>query len=389
MSGFVPFLLILFALGVVLRIDFFFTIFYLFTGIYLLSRFWVGRIKKGLRAERHVTSHAFIGDPVTLELMIKNAGWLPIPWIELLVTLPAELTTPWQPELAHLNPNDEQSLSHSFIPHKRGYYPVGQLAIASGDVFGIVPRFQLRIAPDYLTVYPRIVPLQALGLPTRSPLAALPSAWPLFEDTSRITGVRSYEPGDSPRHIHWTASASAGQLLVKRYQPAIARDTLIFLDLSRENYVQPLVGTELAIIAAASVAHHIGIRQKLPVGLATEANDPHAGRTETFYLTPRSERAHLMHLLEVLARVNAIPESRLTVHLQRERARLAYGTTLVVITGRESVALFDTLLLLRRAGLAVALILIQPPRSPAELSNAPRGITIYRVWNEADLETKL
>ncbi|MHB8625223.1 MAG: DUF58 domain-containing protein [Aggregatilineales bacterium] len=389
MSGFVPFLLILFALGVVLRIDFFFTIFYLFTGIYLLSRFWVGRIKKGLRAERRVTSHAFIGDPVTLELTIKNAGWLPIPWIELLVTLPAELTVPWQPELAHLNPNDERYLSHSFIPHKRGYYPVGQLAIASGDVFGIVPRFQLRVAPEYLTVYPRVVPLQTLGLPTRSPLAALPSAWPLFEDTSRITGVRSYESGDSPRHIHWTASASAGQLLVKRYQPAIARDTLIFLDMSRENYVQPIVGTELAIIAAASVAHHIGIRQKLPVGLATEAIDPHMGRTETFYLPPRSERAHLMRLLEVLARVNAIPESRLTVHLQRERARLAYGTTLVVITGRESVALFDTLLLLQRAGLAVALILIQPARSPAELSNAPRGITIYRVWNEADLETKL
>jgi uncharacterized protein (DUF58 family) len=153
--------------------------------------------------------------------------------------------------------------------------------------------------------------------------------------------------------------------------------------------MQPIVGTELAIIAAASVAHHIGIRQKLPVGLATEAKDPHAGRTETFYLPPRSERAHLMRLLEVLARVNAIPESRLTVHLQRERARLAYGTTLVVITGRESVALFDTLILLQRAGLAVALILIQPPRSPAELSAAPRGITIYRVWNEADLETKL
>ena len=389
MSGFVPFLLILFALGVALRIEFFFTIFYLFTGIYLLSRFWVGRMKSGLRAERHVTSHAFIGDPVTLDLTIKNVSWLPIPWLELLVTLPAELTTPWQPELAHLNPNDERSLTHQFIPHKRGYYPVGQVTIGSGDVFGVVPRFQLRMLPEYLTVYPRIVPLQALGLPTRSPLAALPSAWPLFEDTSRITGVRSYEPGDSPRHIHWTASASAGQLLVKRYQPAIARDTLIYLDMSRENYVQPMVGTELAIVAAASVAHHIGINQKLPVGLATEAKDPGTGATETFYLPPRSERAHLMHLLEVLARVTSIPESELTVRLQRERARLAYGTTLVVITGRGSVALFDTLILLQRAGLAVALILIQPTRTPAELISIPRGLSIYRVWNEADLEVKL
>src|SRR5579859_5380355 len=120
MSGFVPFLLLIFVLGVVLRIDFFFTIFYLFTAIYLLSRFWVGRIKIGLHVERQVTSHAFIGDSVTLGLTIKNAGWLPIPWIELLVSLPAELTPPWQPELAHLNPNDERSLSHHFNPRKRG-----------------------------------------------------------------------------------------------------------------------------------------------------------------------------------------------------------------------------------------------------------------------------
>jgi uncharacterized protein (DUF58 family) len=389
MGGFVPFMLILFALGVVLRIDFFFTIFYLFTGIYLLSRFWVERIKKGLRAERHVTSHAFIGDPVTLELAIRNVGWLPIPWIELIVTLPAELTTPWQPELAHLNPTDVCFLSHSFTPHKRGYYPVGQLSIASGDVFGIVPRFQLRMEPEYLTVYPRIVPLRSLGLPTRSPLAVLPSPWPLFEDTSRVTGVRSYSIGDSPRHIHWTASASAGELLVKRYQPAIARDTLIFLDLNRDNYVQPIDGTELAIVAAASVAHHIGIRQKLPVGLATEAKDPRTGAKEIFYLPPRPERAHLMHILEVLARVTPFSGSALTVQLQRERARLSYGTTLVVITGREHVELFDTLILLQRAGLAVALILVQPTRSPAALSAVPRGITIYRIWNEAELGRNL
>ena len=389
MGGFVPFLLILFVLGVLLRIDFFFTIFYLFTGIYLLSRFWVGRIKSGLHAERQVTSHAFIGDPVTLELTISNRTWLPIPWIELMVTLPAELTTPWQPELAHLNPNDERSLSHSFIAHKRGYYPVGQFTMASGDVLGIVPRFQMRMPPDYLTVYPRIVPLQSLGLPTRSPLAVLPSPVLLFEDTSRITGVRPYAPGDSPRHIHWTASASAGELLVKRYQPAIARDTLIFVDMDRDAYVQPIPGTELAVVAAASIAHHIGVRQKLPVGLATEAQDPRPGARETFYLPPRSERSHLMHILEVLARVTPISGSALTTRLQRERARLSYGTTLVVITGRESVALFDTLILLQRAGLAVALILIQPIRSPAELSGAPRGITIYRMWHEAELKVRL
>jgi uncharacterized protein (DUF58 family) len=389
MSGFVPFMLALFVLGVLLRVNEFFTIFYLFTTIYILSRFWVGRIKAGLQVGRHVESHVFIGDTVTLDLTIKNASWLPIPWIELLVTVPPDLTPPWQPELASLNPNTDRALSFQFVPRKRGYYPVGQLTVTAGDVFGVVPHVKLRLPPDYLTVYPHIVPLQALGLPTRSPLAVLPLGWPLFEDTSRITGVRGYEPTDSPRHIHWTASASAGQLLVKRYQPAVARDTLIFLDMNRENYVQPVIGTELAITAAASVAHHIGIRQKLPVGLVTEAIDSRTGEQESFYLPPRTERAHLMQVLEVLARIKPVQNLMLTEQLQRARARLIYGTTLVVITGSESAALFNSLILMQRTGLAVALILIQPRRSPAEISGVPRGLTIYRVWTENDLETKL
>jgi uncharacterized protein (DUF58 family) len=389
MDGFVPFLLILFVLAVILRVESFFTIFYLFAGVYLLSRFWVGRIKRSLRAEACFASRVFPGDRVTIELTVKNTGWLPIPWIEVIEPLPAELTPPWQPDLMHLSPNEAQTVSYSFTPRKRGYYRIGPLKVSTGEVFGIVPRFRKQFSPDYLTVYPRIVPLQDLGLPTRSPLAALPSKWPLFEDTSRVIGMRPYESGDSPRAIHWTASASAGQLLVKRYQAAVARDTLIFLDLNVDNYRELIAGPELAIICAASIAYHIAIREGLPVGLAMQAEDPLTAAQETFHLPPRSERAHLMHLLEVLARVSPTHDSSFTGQLRRERAHLVYGTTLVVITGREDTDLFDTLILLLRAGFAIALIVVQPRRIPGKTINLPRGIMVYRVWGERDLETKI
>ena len=42
---------------------------------------------------------------------------------------------------------------------------------------------------------------ETLGLPTRSPLAALATHNPVFEDPSRVTGVRDYQRGDSPRRI--------------------------------------------------------------------------------------------------------------------------------------------------------------------------------------------
>jgi hypothetical protein len=68
---------------------------------------------------------------------------------------------------------------------------------------------------------------------------------------------------------------------------------------------------------------------------------------------------------------------------------LAWGATLTVITGRESEALFDTLLNLRRAGFAVALILVQSGRPSTELRKRSDllNLPVHRVWRERDLET--
>jgi uncharacterized protein (DUF58 family) len=235
-----------------------------------------------------------------------------------------------------------------------------------------------------------VVPLYKLGLPTRSPLAALPAKSPLFEDPARISGVRDYQRGDSPRRIHWTATASAGRLLVKKYQPAIARETLICLDLDTESYEarQRYVASELAITAAASVASHIVVQEGLPAGLVTEAHDPLLEDQTRFFLPPRSERGHLMGLLEVLARVQLGTNSSFTDVLRRASVRLPWGATLLVITGRESPPLMETLIYLRNAGFAVALLVVQSARPSKELEQwaGLLHVPVHHVWREQDLK---
>jgi len=386
MGAFVAFLLILLVVAVTLRIDFFFTIVYLFAGVYVLSRFWSQRIKKSLHVQRTFIDHVFSGDTASVDLVIGNTGWLPIPWIVATESVSPELSPPLSSELLRLRGNEQRHIPYSFTCRRRGYYPLGPLKVATGDLLGIMPRITQQLDQQFLTVYPKIVPLEHLGLPTRSPLAVLPSRSPLFEDTSRIMGVRSYQPGDSQRRIHWTASANAGELLVKRYQPAIARETLICLDLNSDHYTQRYGSTELAIIVAASIAYHVIVRERQAVGLATEAIIPASG-IQRFSLSPRQKRAHLTQILEVLARVQTTPGIPFLELLRREQARLAWGATMTIITGREDQGLLDMLIGLRRVGFAVALILVQPER-PLDVPK-PRGTTIYRVWNEQDVEASL
>lgn len=392
MRQIVPFLLVLFAIAAFLRVDFFFTIVYLFFAVYLLSRLWTRRMVEGLHVQRRFVDRAFFGDQVRVEVTVRNTGWLPVPWLEMNETLPVQLAAPpFYRQVVSLGPHQRHKARYTLSCRRRGYYPIGPLTMQAGDLLGIERRGVMQAEPNYLIVYPQVVPLQQLGLPTRSPLVALPAQSYLFEDPARVRGVRDYQPGDSPRRIHWTATASVGRLLVKQYQPAIARETLICLDMDQEDYArgQRYTATELAIVVAASVASHIVLREGLPVGLATQAWDPLLNERAQFYLPPRSEQAHLMSLLEVLARVRVTSAAPLADLLRHASVHLAWGATLMVITGSESEALLDTLAYLRRAGFAVALVLAQPGRPSAEFKR--RSDLLYVptrcVWRQHDLET--
>lgn len=391
MHHLVPFLVVFLIIAAVLRIDFFFSIAYLFFAVYLLSHLWTQRLWVRLTAARAFADHAFLGDQVAVDLDVHNAGWLPIPWLEMRESLPVRLTTlASHRRVISLGPRERRRIRYTLYCNRRGYYPVGPLTMRSGDLLGVTQRTEMQVEADHIVVYPRVVSLQALGLPTRSPQGILRAQTPLFEDPSRTMGVRDYQRGDSPRRIHWTATASSGRLVVKQYQPAIARETLICLDLSQENYGrrQWETASELAIVVAASMANHIIVKEGLPVGLTTTGLDPLSREQVRFCLPPRSERAHLVSVLEILARVQVTSEAPLQELLRRGSMALPWGATMAVITGRESAELFDSLVHLRKAGFAVALTLVQPAAASVELERqaALLNVPIYRVWQERDLE---
>ncbi len=393
MKNFITFLLILFVLATLLRIDFFFSILYLFVGVYLLSHFWSQHIIKRLHLSRTLPSRAFLGDQISVTLTVENRGYLPVPWLLLKETLPIALVSPpfWQ-EVITLDGKATYNRHYTVIARQRGYHPIGPLTLQSGDLLGLKHDLNASFGPDYLIVYPKIVPIAHLNLPTHSPHVVLPTPVPLFQDPARITGVRAYHPCDNPRHIHWTASAASNQLLVKQFQPAIARDSAIFLNLDRADYASrgyPNLAIELAVTVAASLANHILSFEKLPVGLIATANDPLTESRQNFRLLPRPGRDQLLQILEILARVQATQETYFLARVRQEMVYLSWGTTVILITSAESAELLETLLLLKRSGFRPALVLIQPPsRRQAGETEQTRGlgIPVFRIRREREIE---
>ncbi len=233
-----------------------------------------------------------------------------------------------------------QRFHYRLRARRRGYYDIGPLRIHTGDLLGLHHWQEEPVAAEHLIVYPKMLPISKSALPTHSPQVVLPSTVPIFEDPARLIGVRDYAWGDNPRHIHWTATASTGQMMVKQFEPAIARETVLFLNMTREDYdrAEQYTGTELAITVAASLANRLVIGDKLPVGLYTMALDPLTNTVQSFRLPPRKERGQLLNILDVLARIESVDAAQVSLPfpawVRQESVHMSWGATLVVIANQ-------------------------------------------------------
>jgi uncharacterized protein (DUF58 family) len=366
------------------------TVVYLLIGVFIISRWWRDRILAGLEFHRRLDRRAMLGETVRIRLEVINRSWLPIPWIRIHESLPVELAVPnFHRQAVGLAPRGRTVCEYTLQGHKRGYYRIGPLYVQSGDLFGMEESRQRQAPSDNLTIYPKIVPIRRLPLPSFSPMGALRFHQPLYEDPSRVVGKRDYQSGDSLRRIDWKASAVAGKLQVRQFEPAISVEVSIFLNLSAQDY-EPrsrIDAAELAIVTAASLAFYVGGKHQ-PVGLETNGMDLLEPEQARHSIPVRRGNAQLMLLLEKLARLQLTDGTAFAELLREREPALSWGTTLLVITGMPEAALFDELLRARQSGLPSIVFLTAPVLRFESFENRAHslGIPLYEIRSEHDLE---
>jgi uncharacterized protein (DUF58 family) len=191
------------------------------------------------------------------------------------------------------------------------------------------------------------------------------------------------------RRVDWKATASTGRLQVKQFEASIALQTVIFLNLNASEYVARhcIDATELAIVVAASLANW-AVTQKQSVGLITNGVDSHANNQNVQPIPSRKGRGQLVHILNLLARIQCTESHPLTEMLNKETPNLPWGTTVVIITGSIDETLFDAIFQIQRRGQNVVLIIsglganIKLARQQARRF----GFPIYAFPNEKSLD---
>lgn len=383
-------LAILLVTAILVKGGFAITIIYLFLGIYIVSLFWTRQSAKNISCQRKFEKKAFWGEEVSVQLEIRNNGWLPIPWLLVYESLPVELASGSSiRRILSLGPHGQTRLVYKLGAYKRGYYPVGPFTTKLGDTLGLADIQEVEKQPDFITVYPHIIPIPHVKLPSHSPLGTLRHNQPIFEDPSRVRGKRDYIASDSMRRVDWKATASTGRLQVKLFEPSIALQTVIFLNLNETEYPAKhrIDATELAVVIAASLANWI-VSQKQSVGLSTNGVDSHTNNSNVQPIPSRKGHAQLVHILDLLARIQCTQERPLVKMLDLETANLPWGTTVVIITGSLDEALFDEIFQIQRRGQNVVMIIAGLGGNIKQARQQARrfGFPLYAFPNEKSLD---
>ncbi len=355
-----------------------------------LARHWIANLSAVRECNRY---SADVGETIAVVITKENLGRLPIAWVLAEDLLPRRAFL-YQPpslqvhgrriELAMLRGHGRHTLYYQLTCNRRGYHQIGPLVVETGDLFGLHRRYRVLTAPHFLLVRPEVVPLEGFELASRRPIGEIHISHRLYEDPTRIAGVRRYEAGDPLNRIHWRATARTGQLHSKLYEPSCVVGASLVLDFHQASYDphnEPY-RSELAVSAAASLANAV-YEMDQQIGLVTNGRDAayrirqegwdydirsrqaarraagmldQSDRLEPLVVETRRGAEQLTRILETLARVELTDGLSFAELLSETAGRLPRDATVVAILGSPSVETAVALGELRRSGLAVTTI---------------------------------
>jgi uncharacterized protein (DUF58 family) len=360
-----------------------------------VSRLWNKYCLHRIEYKRRLShNQVFFGEEIIFEIEVTNRKPLPLAWLRLEDELPERVTLLKGKATQTLD--DRVTLINIFpigmyrrvkrrFPMKcdqRGLFYFGPTRIRSGDLFGFFRKEKVIEPLEYLFVYPRLVPLEKLGIVSRQLFGDIRLKQHIFQDPVLTAGVREYLPGDSLKRIHWKSSARLGELQTKLYEPTTTVDISIFLDV--RTLKAPLWGSsyqlqELGIITAASIAEY-ALKAGFRVGLYVNQVTRFSRGMMT--VPPSRHPDQLPLILEGLAQLHQVETIPMVKYNRQEARSLPWCSTLLVISAQPDETLLAALLDLKRVGRSITLITIGGTKEELEAIQTGH-INVYNVSDEA------
>ncbi len=325
-------------------------------GMLLVSVSWARAMALRVTARRQILSAAMqVGDEMEEQIFLDNSSFLSVLWAEFIdrSDMPGYTVS----SIRAAGANSTLSWRASTICKRRGVFILGPWELLLGEPFGLFQARQSYLEPQQILVYPPLAALPPELLAHRGAQGdRRPLNQPQAAETNDSMSVRSYQPGDPLRRVHWPTTARRDEPFVKLFEPEAASRVWIVPDLdARAHCGEGLDSTEeTTILLAASLAAQL-LQDKLSVGLFAAGPSP-------LLLLPQRGSEHLWSVLRSLAPLHPTQQAALPTALEALTRLVSARDLLLLITPSLDTAWIHPLhqLVRRRAGTAAQVYLIDP-----------------------------
>lgn len=311
------------------------------------------------------------GEFIELVERIYNRKLLPLPWLRVESKMHPNLEFQSQENLDIKHDQYHKSL-FSLMPYtgitrrhrikckKRGLYRLNSAALTCGELFGIQDISKTFRFNTQVIVYPKILPMEEVPLPSHSWQGDVTIRRWIVDDPFIISGVREYGYGDPLNKVNWKATARVGSLQVHNNDFTAQPNILIYLNVdiaeSMWEAVTDIDRIEKGISYAATIADY-AIAKGMDVGFGSNAYiKEHEG--EPVRVRPGKGDRQLIHLLEVMAKLEIARSVTFYTFLESDIQSGITGNDILILTCFVSERMEDQIRLLRQRGNAVEVMLL-------------------------------
>ncbi len=312
----------------------------------LLSVIWASST---IKISADISSQSVVrGDQTELVLQIRHSGWIPIAPVTL--EIPSMKGEGVREIRLKDMPGRIQSLRMPIYAAHVGVYSSGIRCCIIEDLLGI---FRRTIRPSdtvyEMTVLPQTFQTDPLHMAPGDPGSETMAR--ATEDLNAPSDIRSYQPGDAMKKIHWKLSLRKGELIVRKFDEPLMQDVLILMDCSRPpSWGHPQAEADIRDALLETAASLYSDQMKTDHAVRMPLAGKHPSEADRNTGTGAA--------MECLARVDFSANDRFERVLQMESRHLRKVGCVAVVTARLNYAMVDIMTRIHRTGPNVRVYLV-------------------------------
>lgn len=242
---------------------------------------------------------------------------------------------------------------------KRGVFTTENVTLVSGDLLNYRVVSEPMAVNARLMVYPEIIDLEEIFEPVNLLQGdRIVKRW-IVDDPFMVAGAREYTAGDPLRRVHWTATARAGKLMVKKNDFTSWHGRTVLLNMQSVLYeYEDTVDKEMAELGIKTAATLLdrALKEGTAVRFITNGCTS-AGTKDPIITGEAADRGHFTELFKMLARLmmkNVMDFETLLDEVMPEME----NTEVAIVTAYLSRRICEQADLLGQAGNAVSIYLL-------------------------------